>query len=76
VNGCENCIWWVEKTLGDGGVSICNIHIFKSYHAPRGFLGEGTQYNCMRVLQLFFCSKFLGIIRTLRVYPSDEDIAL
>jgi len=62
-------------TDGFGG---CNIHIFKSYHAPIGSLGEGTQYNCMQVLQFIFCLKLLCeycIIRALRVYPSNEDIA-
>jgi len=50
----------VQVTLGDGGISLCNTCILKLYHAPREVFGEGTQYNCMQVLQYIFyvvCSK-------------------
>ncbi len=78
MNECENWIWWVEKTLGDGGVSFCNIHIFKSYHALNWVSWWRYTIQLYASITIFFCLKLLCeycIIRALRVYPSNEDIA-
>jgi hypothetical protein len=68
----------IEVTLVDG-VSLCSTCIFKLYHAPREAFGEGTQHNCMQVLQYIFCLKLsckCCIVKIVKVYQHNEDIAL